>query len=286
MYRIPVCILNNYVQKSTDELLQTVYVLCRRPRFCPDSPPDPLLKTQRLYFRLNGPLFDLTVLSHTQRSLFNSTVPIRLNGSLRLIGPLPGAFLRAFAPALLQVDEECYEGFRNAVHALGTLDALLSLAAVARLPGYVRPTYRVAPDAAASDGGHGVDAPGGAAGDGAGGGGESGGGDAIVLRGARHPTVERVLEGAFVPNDVNIRFVLLPVPGMILRYTRTGYFVLGGSDVDIRYRLNFVNSKPMLARILLTAVGGPDVDITFVLFKLSLLFISFFILRRTGKNKP
>ncbi|CAM9141631.1 unnamed protein product, partial [Laminaria digitata] len=110
---------------------------------------------------------------------------------------------QAWAKLVSQVDEECYEGFRNTVHALGTLDALLSLAAVARLPGYVRPTYRgVAPDGA-SDGGHGVDTPG-SGGDGTGGGGGSVCGDAIVLRGARHPTVERVLEGAFVPNDVDI----------------------------------------------------------------------------------
>lgn len=119
------------------------------------------------------------------------------------------------APAL-QVDLECYEGFRNAVHAVGTLDALLSLAAVARLPGYVRPSYRDAsPREAASGGDSGVDAPGtGGGGDDAGGGdGGRGGdgngeGDAIVLRGARHPTVERVLEGAFVPNDVDIRYPL------------------------------------------------------------------------------
>lgn len=78
-----------------------------------------------------------------------------------------------------QVDEECYEGFRTAVHVLGTLDALLSLSAVAKLPGYVRPSYRPA-------NGDDVD-------------------DEIVLRGARHPTVERVLEGGFVPNCINLR---------------------------------------------------------------------------------
>lgn len=30
-------------------------------------------------------------------------------------------------------------------------------------------------------------------------------GNVIALRGARHPTVERVLEGGFVPNDVDVR---------------------------------------------------------------------------------
>lgn len=82
---------------------------------------------------------------------------------------------------LFQVDEKCYEGFRTAVHALGTLDALLSLSAVAKLPGYVRPSYRPV--------------------------GGDGGVDEIVLRGARHPTVERALEGGFVSNDINLRWV-------------------------------------------------------------------------------
>ncbi|CAM9934782.1 unnamed protein product, partial [Hapterophycus canaliculatus] len=93
------------------------------------------------------------------------------------------------------VDNECYAGFRTAVHALGTLDALLSLSAVAKLPGYVRPNYRPATPMADND---------------KGGGAENGGDgvDEIVLHGARHPTVERVLEGGFVPNDVNLRWVL------------------------------------------------------------------------------
>lgn len=98
-----------------------------------------------------------------------------------------------------QVDEECYAGFRTAVHALGTLDALLSLSAVARLPGYVRPNYRPTLPSAddTNDGGDGAGVP--ETGDG------GDGVDEIVLRGARHPTVERVLEGGFVPNDINLR---------------------------------------------------------------------------------
>lgn len=94
------------------------------------------------------------------------------------IGVFSSFFLRNLP---FQVDEECYEGFRTAVHALGMLDALLSLSAVAKLPGYVRPSYRPV------SGDSGV--------------------DEIVLRGARHPTVERVLEGGFVPNDINLRWV-------------------------------------------------------------------------------
>ncbi|CAM9797913.1 unnamed protein product, partial [Ectocarpus sp. 12 AP-2014] len=97
---------------------------------------------------------------------------------------------QAWAELVSQVDEECYAGFRTAVQALGTLDALLSLAVVAKLPGYVRPNYRPTADESGGDGG-GDD--------------EADGVDEIVLRGARHPTVERVLEGGFVPNDVSLR---------------------------------------------------------------------------------
>ncbi|CAM9414281.1 unnamed protein product, partial [Ectocarpus sp. 8 AP-2014] len=101
---------------------------------------------------------------------------------------------QAWAELVSQVDEECYAGFRTAVQALGTLDALLSLAVVAKLPGYVRPNYRPTADAngdeIGGDGGSDDDAD---------------GVDEIVLRGARHPTVERVLEGGFVPNDVSLR---------------------------------------------------------------------------------
>lgn len=101
------------------------------------------------------------------------------------------------------MDGECYKGFRNAVHALGTLDALFSLAAVAKLPGYVRPVYRH-DSTVGSTGRAGVNSPGSGGGDARRG--EQGTAvDAIVLRGARHPTVERVLEGGFVPNDVELR---------------------------------------------------------------------------------
>ncbi|CAM9514714.1 unnamed protein product [Discosporangium mesarthrocarpum] len=103
---------------------------------------------------------------------------------------------QAWGMLVAQVDEACYEGFRRAVHALGHLDALLSLAAVAQLPGYVRPAYRTdsnQEEAGASGNG----------GKGAGAG--RGSRDVIVLKGARHPTVEQVLEGGFVPNDIDLR---------------------------------------------------------------------------------
>lgn len=98
--------------------------------------------------------------------------------------------------SFLKVDSACYQGFRYTVQAIGTLDALLSLAAVAKLPGYIRPVYR--PPKGAHVGDEARDGSGGSAA------GESEP-DAIVLRGARHPTVERVLEGGFVPNDVDLR---------------------------------------------------------------------------------
>lgn len=105
---------------------------------------------------------------------------------------------------LFKVDEECYEGFRIAVHALGTLDALISLAAVAKLPGYVRPCYT--PSTSFEGIGSSADEPGAEKSD-TKSGGQGVGMNAIVLRGARHPTVERVLEGGFVPNDVDLRWV-------------------------------------------------------------------------------
>ncbi|CAM9167363.1 unnamed protein product, partial [Scytosiphon promiscuus] len=104
---------------------------------------------------------------------------------------------QAWAELVSKVDDECYAGFRTAVHALGTLDALLSLSAVAKLPGYVRPKYYPTGLMAGQGKAAGVENGDGNEGD--------GGVDEIVLRGARHPTVERVLEGGFVPNDVNLR---------------------------------------------------------------------------------
>lgn len=96
----------------------------------------------------------------------------------------------------VKADGACYVGFRSIVHALSTVDALLSLAAVAKLPGYVRPVYRTAAPAASDVGGTAPRT-----------GGEANGtrADKILLRAARHPTVERVLEGGFVPNDVELR---------------------------------------------------------------------------------
>ena len=68
---------------------------------------------------------------------------------------------------------EKYEFFRDVVQNLSILDCLLSLAAVASLPGYSKPEF--------------VD---------------SGG---IEVVGARHPMVEQILVDSFVPNDIQLR---------------------------------------------------------------------------------
>ena len=67
---------------------------------------------------------------------------------------------------------EKYEFFRDVVQNLAVLDCLLSLAAVASLPGYNRPEFV-----------------------------ETGG---IEVVAARHPMVEQILVDAFVPNDIHL----------------------------------------------------------------------------------
>lgn len=68
---------------------------------------------------------------------------------------------------------EKYELFRDVVQNLGVLDCLLSLAAVASLPGYTKPEFV-----------------------------ESGG---IEVVAARHPMVEQILVDAYVPNDIQLK---------------------------------------------------------------------------------
>jgi DNA mismatch repair protein MSH3 len=71
---------------------------------------------------------------------------------------------------------EKYEFFRDVVQNLGVLDCLLSLAAVASLPGYTKPEF--------------VDTGG------------------IEVIGARHPMVEQILVDAFVPNDMQRKVLI------------------------------------------------------------------------------
>ena len=65
---------------------------------------------------------------------------------------------------------------RNAIAALGTLDALLSLASVAALPGYIKPEFVQE---------------------------SSNSGGTIQIEGLRHPMSEALREG-YVPNDVEL----------------------------------------------------------------------------------
>jgi DNA mismatch repair protein MSH3 len=80
-----------------------------------------------------------------------------------------------------------YQTLRDSVHALATLDALLSLATLASQPGYAKPTFT----------------------------------DAIELDivGGRHPMVEQLLLDSYVPNDVHLshtatRALLVTGPNM------------------------------------------------------------------------
>jgi DNA mismatch repair protein MSH3 len=63
------------------------------------------------------------------------------------------------------------------VHHLATLDCLLSLAAVAALPGYTKPEFI-----------------------------NSGG---IEVVAARHPMVEQILVDSYVPNDINLKVLMI-----------------------------------------------------------------------------
>jgi DNA mismatch repair protein MSH3 len=94
------------------------------------------------------------------------------------------------------------------VQNLGVLDCLLSLAAVASLPGYVKPEF--------------VD---------------SGGIEVIA---ARHPMVEQILVDAFVPNDIQLKVESSHVGLMVARgYEsddpyRTEYGMIQRNNANIR----------------------------------------------------
>jgi len=79
------------------------------------------------------------------------------------------------------------------VQNLGVLDCLLSFAAVASLPGYVKPTFVEKGD--------------------------------IEVVGARHPMVEQILVDSYVPNDMNLkhdemRVLILTGPNMVIKFRR------------------------------------------------------------------
>ncbi|KAI5294816.1 Mismatch repair protein msh3 [Ascosphaera acerosa] len=99
---------------------------------------------------------------------------------------LAAACDRAYASFLAEISQQ-YQSLRDCVSALATLDALLSLAEIASLPGYVKPSY--ADDAR------------------------------IVVKQGRHPMVEQLLLDSYVPNDTNLshdetRALLVTGPNM------------------------------------------------------------------------
>ncbi|OWP00797.1 hypothetical protein B2J93_6347 [Marssonina coronariae] len=67
-----------------------------------------------------------------------------------------------------------YGPLRDAVSSLGTLDCLLSLASVAALPGYTKPTFLTSPHTQ------------------------------ICITGGRHPMVEQLLPSSYIPNSTSL----------------------------------------------------------------------------------
>jgi len=99
---------------------------------------------------------------------------------------LAAACDKAFATLLTEISNN-YQSFRDCVQALATLDCLLSLAAVASQPGYVKPEY--------------TDEVG------------------ITVKQGRHPMVEQLLLDTYVPNDIDLasdrtRALLITGPNM------------------------------------------------------------------------
>jgi len=86
---------------------------------------------------------------------------------------LAAACDKAFATFLTEISNN-YQSFRDCVQALATLDCLLSLAAVASQPGYVKPEY--------------TDEVG------------------ITVKQGRHPMVEQLLLDTYVPNDIDLAY--------------------------------------------------------------------------------
>lgn len=99
---------------------------------------------------------------------------------------LAAACDKAFAALLAEISAQ-YQSFRDCVQTLATLDCLLSLAAIAQQPGYVKPEY--------------TDHP------------------CLHVEQGRHPMVERLLTDAYVPNDTTLdtdatRALLVTGPNM------------------------------------------------------------------------
>ncbi|OJK05309.1 hypothetical protein ASPACDRAFT_38881 [Aspergillus aculeatus ATCC 16872] len=99
---------------------------------------------------------------------------------------LAAACDRAFRALLADIAAQ-YQAFRDCVQALATLDCLISLATIASQPGYVKPQYTDS--------------------------------TCISVEQGRHPMVEQLLLGSYVPNDINLesdktRALLVTGPNM------------------------------------------------------------------------
>lgn len=84
---------------------------------------------------------------------------------------LAAACDKAFSAFLVDISAQ-YQSFRDCIQALATLDCLLCLAAIASQPGYVKPTYTDE--------------------------------TRIAVENGRHPMVEQLSLGSYVPNDINL----------------------------------------------------------------------------------
>ncbi|KAL1958290.1 hypothetical protein VTO42DRAFT_4607 [Malbranchea cinnamomea] len=99
---------------------------------------------------------------------------------------LAAACDKAFSSFLGEVSSQ-YQSFRDCIQSLATLDCLLSLATVARQPGYVKPEYTDE--------------------------------TCLIVEKGRHPMVEQLLLDSYVPNDINLdtnktRALLVTGPNM------------------------------------------------------------------------
>lgn len=99
---------------------------------------------------------------------------------------LAAACDRAFSALLSEISVQ-YQYFRDCVQSLATLDCLLSLAAIAQQPGYVKPEYTEHP--------------------------------CLQVEQGRHPMVEQILTDTYVPNDTSLdhdatRALLVTGPNM------------------------------------------------------------------------
>lgn len=99
---------------------------------------------------------------------------------------LAAACDKAFSALLAEISVQ-YQYFRDCVQSLATLDCLLSLAAIAQQPGYVKPEYTEHP--------------------------------CLQVEQGRHPMVEQLLTDTYVPNDTSLdhdatRALLVTGPNM------------------------------------------------------------------------